>query len=313
MSVSTLRLAFAGTPDLATTLLQGLLDQSMHQVELVYCQPDRPSGRGRKITKCPVKQLAESRHLSIRQPVKANGIDPDNELAGVDLMVVAAYGMILPGEILTRPKSGCINVHTSLLPRWRGAAPIQRAIQAGDKETGITIMQMDTGLDTGDILLQRRCPIETDDTAGILHDRLAQLGVDCLLEALDKLAAGKLERTKQDDTQANYASKITKAEALIDWTRPAQELERQIRAFNPVPVTHTELNGMPMRIWEASLVSDREISSRPGTIIDCDQQGIIVATGEKLLRINKLQIPGKKPVSVADFLNGHPDFMGHNH
>lgn len=309
MTDSTLQLAFAGTPALAATILQTLIDNTAHDIVVVYTQPDRPAGRDRKLHESEVKRLATARQLDIRQPVSAADIDPAGQLSNVDALIVAAYGMILPAAILTQPRLGCINVHTSLLPRWRGAAPIQRSIQAGDTETGISIMQMDAGLDTGDILLQQSCPIHSDDTAGTLHDRLAILGGKCLLETLNRMLTGNIHPLKQDDRQATYARKLSKAEALIDWSKPAIEVQRTIRAFNPVPVAHTELNGIKMRIWDADILDETHESQAPGSVIACRADGIIVTTGTQLLCIRRLQLPGKKASTTQDFLNGHPDFI----
>ncbi len=309
MTDSTLQLAFAGTPALAATILQTLIDNTAHDIVVVYTQPDRPSGRGRKLHESEVKRLATARQLDIRQPASAADIDPAGQLSNVDVLIVAAYGMILPAALLTQPRLGCINVHTSLLPRWRGAAPIQRSIQAGDTETGISIMQMDTGLDTGDILLQQSCPIHSDDTAGTLHDRLAILGGKCLLETLNRILTGDIHPLKQDDRQSTYARKLSKAEALIDWSKPAIEVQRMIRAFNPAPVAHTELNGIKMRIWDADILDKAHESQAPGSVIACRPDGIIVTTGTQLLCIRRLQLPGKKVSTTQDFLNGHPDFI----
>lgn len=309
MNDVSLRLAFAGTPDLAATVLHTLLDNGRYPVNLVFTQPDRPAGRGRKIIKSPVKVLAEKNHLPIRQPVHSGDIDPDGELANVDVLVVAAYGMILPPVVLNRPGLGCINVHTSLLPRWRGAAPIQRAILAGDRVTGITIIGMDEGLDTGDILLQKSCLIHRDDTAATLSGRLAQMGGECVLEILEKMNHGEIEPLKQNDSMATYAGKISKQETRIDWTRPAADLNRMIRAFNPKPVAYTELNGVEMRIWEAIVHEGNGSKGLPGSIYSASSEGIDVATGDQLLRIRKLQLPGKKIISARDFVNSHPNFM----
>lgn len=306
---STFQLAFAGTPVLAATILETLIDHTAHDIVVVYTQPDRPAGRGRKLHESEVKRLATARQLDICQPASSADLDPANELSNVDALIVVAYGMILPAALLTRPRFGCINVHTSLLPRWRGAAPIQRSIQAGDTETGISIMQMDAGLDTGDILLQQSCPIHSDDTARSLHDRLAILGGKCLLETLDRMLTGDIHPVKQDDRQSTYARKLSKTEALIDWRKPAIEVQRMIRAFNPVPVAHTELNGIKMRIWDADILDEAHESLIPGSVIDCRPDGIIVTTGKQLLCIRRLQLPGKKASTTQDFLNGHPDFI----
>ena len=308
MNKRNLRLAFAGTPRLAATVLKALLEKECHTVTDVFTQPDRPAGRGRKLLKSEVKLLAEEYELPEHQPCRPEQIDPDYLLKDLDLLVVVAYGMLLPAELLDRPKLGCINIHTSLLPRWRGAAPIQRAIQAGDTETGISIMQMDAGLDTGPIYLQRRCPIQPDDTSGSLHDRLAQMGSQCLLEVLDKMASNQHNSIPQDDKLATYAKKISKDEAVIDWSLGAVTLDRMIRAFNPSPVAHTELNGVKMRIWRSQ--PQNKISGSPaGTVLACSKSGIDVATGNGQLRILELQLPGKRVVTAGEFLNGRPDFL----
>lgn len=303
-----LRLAFAGTPQLAASILSVLIRDNRHDLVLVITQPDRPAGRGRLPAQSPVKKLAQKYGLKIRQPVSCVDIDTDNILEQIDVMVVVAFGMILPADILCRPRLGCINVHMSLLPRWRGAAPIQRAIQAGDAASGATVMQIDEGLDTGDILLQKECVIAPDDTAGSLLDKLAILGGECLLEALDGLADNTISPMKQDDELSTYANKITKKEAYIDWTMTAVDLARMIRAFNPVPIAHTVLQDLSMRIWEADVFSMADQHS-PGEIINIDADGIIVATSQDALRIRRLQLPGKKVTSVRDFLNGYPDTL----
>jgi methionyl-tRNA formyltransferase len=302
-----LNIAFAGTPELAATILKAILEKSKHKIKMVLTQPDRPSGRGRKLTASPVKTLALEHGLDVLQPSASELIALQGRLAEVDLMIVAAYGMLLPETILNAPTYGCINVHTSLLPRWRGAAPIQRAIQAGDEETGITIMQMDSGLDTGPILLQKKCPINPTDTSGDLHDRLASLGSECILEVLDKVIPGKLDPVVQDESQACYAGKITKSEARIDWTESATNIDCAIRAFNPAPICHTELQSLPLRIWQAQ-VPDIETASPAGEIIHSGKAGIDIATGQGVLRILQLQPQGKRAMSVADFLNGNPGF-----
>lgn len=300
-------IAFAGTPELAATILATLLEKSRHHITMVLTQPDRPAGRGRKIISSPVKMLALENDLTVLQPSKSELITLEKKISEVDLMVVTAYGMILPENILNAPAHGCINVHTSLLPRWRGAAPIQRAIQAGDNETGISIMQMDSGLDTGPVLLQKKCPINSSDTSGSLHNKLADLGSECLLDVLEAIASGNIKVTIQDESQANYANKITKSEARIDWSQAATNIDRMIRAFNPAPICHTELAGMPLRIWQAKVL-DNDSTSTAGKILSCDKAGIDVATGSGVLRILMLQPQGKRAMSVADFLNGNPGF-----
>ena len=303
-----LRIAFAGTPELAAVILSSLIEIKEHQVVFVITQPDRPAGRGRKLVKSPVKILAEKEGIDdIRQPEKPVDLDPGNELSNVDVLIVAAYGMILPKNIIDRPRFGSINVHTSLLPRWRGAAPIQRAIQAGDNNTGITIIQLDAGLDSGDILLQKECPIDSGETAGSLHDKLAQLGSECLLLTLKGLVEGSITPVKQDPNLVTYARKISKTETSIDWNMAATDIETMIRAFNPAPIAHTSLNGLHMRIWQSAVVKHEHAS--PGTVISADSNGIMVATASDALLITKLQLPGKNVVQAGDFLNGHPDFL----
>ena len=302
-----LRIAFAGTPELAATILDALLKKSGHQVIMVLTQPDRPSGRGRKIAASAVKKRALEYGLNVLQPSKSKLITMEKVISEFDLMIVVAYGMLLPDNILNGPDHGCINVHTSLLPRWRGAAPIQRAIQAGDHETGITIMQMDSGLDTGPVLLQEKCPINPDDTSGKLQDRLANIGSKCLLMTLDAMVSGNLQTVAQDNSQACYAEKITKLEARIDWSQTVTKIDRAIRAFNPAPVCHTELAGFPLRIWQAEIL-DNELTSSASKILNCSKAGIDVGTGMGVLRILKLQPQGKRAMAVADFLNGNPTF-----
>lgn len=309
MSDSQLRLAFAGTPGLAAAVLQSIIDSGRYSIRLVYTQPDRPAGRGRRLQQSAVKVLADQHQLCVRQPVRSGEFDPEGELAAVDVLVVAAYGLILPSRILNLPRLGCINVHTSLLPRWRGAAPIQRALQAGDTETGITIMQITEGLDSGDILLQKTCPIYPHDTAATLEFRLTQLGSTCLLETLELLAEGRVNPLPQDETRACYAGKISKQEARIDWTRPAEDLERMIRAFNPHPVAVAALQGVTMRVWEAEVVPGQAGACPPGRVVAAGSDGIDVGTGTGLLRLRKVQIPGKKVIAAGDFINGHPEFF----
>ncbi len=307
-----LSIAFAGTPELAATILRSILEESRHQITMVLTQPDRPSGRGRKLAASAVKALALENGLSVLQPSSASELLAlEDRLAEMDLMVVAAYGMLLPETILNAPKFGCINVHTSLLPRWRGAAPIQRAIQAGDEETGITIMQMDSGLDTGPILLQEKCPISATDTSGDLHDRLASIGSKCLLEVLDAIISGNLDPVDQDESLGCYAEKISKSDARIDWTQSAATIDRAIRAFNPAPICHTELNSLVLRIWQAEVL-DTETTSPVGEVIHASRVGIDIATGQGVLRILQCQPQGKRAMSVADFLNGNPTFGAGN-
>jgi len=302
---SSLRIVFAGTPDFAAVALQALID-SAHDVVAVYTQPDRPAGRGRKLKPGPVKQLAVAHNIPVCQPVSLKDEDEQQALRNwhADVMVVAAYGLILPKAVLDIPRYGCLNIHGSILPRWRGAAPIQRAILAGDKETGITIMQMDVGLDTGDMLMRTPITIEKDDNGGSLHDKLAAQGAKDLLTVLDQVASQSLTPVKQDDAQANYAHKLEKAEAQINWSQDAQDIERLIRAFNPWPVAFTPFNGKPLRIYQAKLV---EQEGDAGQILSADKHGIIIACGKQALRLLQLQPAGSKVMDAAAFINGHGD------
>ena len=302
---SALKVIFAGTPEFAATSLDALI-KSQHHVCTVYTQPDRPAGRGRKLTASAVKQLAVQHGLPVLQPETLKTADALAELQSLnaDIMVVVAYGLILPLEVLQAPRLGCINVHASVLPRWRGAAPIQRAILAGDKQSGVTIMQMDAGLDTGDMLLVKTTPIEDTDTAQTLHDRLADIGARALIEALQLLSEGRAHPEKQDDSQATYAKKLQKSEAVIDWQQSAEAIHRKICSFNPWPVAQTELDGKIVRIWQ-STVTQHHSNETAGLVLDESKSGIDVATGDGVLRITKLQLPGAKPLAVADFLNAH--------
>jgi methionyl-tRNA formyltransferase len=300
---SPLRIIFAGTPEFSVPPLQALLD-SEHQVVAVYTQPDRPAGRGRKLTASPVKQLALQHGIPVYQPDRLKGAGEQAELAALnaDLMVVVAYGLLLPQAVLDAPRLGCVNIHASLLPRWRGAAPIQRAILAGDERSGITIMQMEAGLDTGPMIHVLDCPIGDEETGGSLHDRLCDLGATALMQALPDIAAGTAGMTVQDDAQATYAHKLSKEEARLDWRKPAIELERQVRAFDPWPVAQTRYGGAALRVWAAKAVPG---SAEPGQVIHADRNGLDVGCGDGLLRITRLQLPGKRAMAVADFLNAH--------
>ncbi len=297
-----LKIIYAGTPEFAATALTALL-KSEHEVLAVYTQPDRPAGRGRKLTPSPVKALAVEHGLPVHQPLSLKDEQEQATLAayGADLMVVAAYGLILPKAVLETPRLGCLNIHASLLPRWRGAAPIQRAIEAGDADTGITIMQMDVGLDTGDMLYKLATPIAADDNAQRLHDRLADMGAQAIVEALARLEAGELQAEPQDDAQANYAAKLSKAEAQVDWSEGAAVIARRVRAFNPWPVCQSSLEGDTLRIWEAEAIE--ATGDEPGTVVATSKKGIDIATGEGCLRLTRIQLPGRKPMSAADLLN----------
>ena len=304
MSSEPLRILFAGTPDFSVPPLRALLE-SEHQVVGVHTQPDRPAGRGRKLQPSPVKQVAQEAGVPVHQPVTLRQAEAVETIAALapDLMVVVAYGLILPPEVLAIPRLGCVNIHASLLPRWRGAAPIQRAIEAGDRVTGVSIMQMDEGLDTGPVYLMRETPIEREDTAATLHDRLARLGAEALMEALPGIAAGTLQPKPQDESGATYAPKLEKKEAFIDWAQPAWRIERKVQAFNPWPVAQTRYEQANLRIWEAHAIEG--MAAAPGTVMAAGREGVDVATGDGLLRITRLQMPGKKPVTAQDFINAH--------
>ncbi|HCE2175183.1 TPA: methionyl-tRNA formyltransferase [Vibrio parahaemolyticus] len=298
-----LRIVFAGTPDFAARHLAALLS-SEHEVIAVYTNPDRPAGRGKKLAAPPVKQLALEHHIPVYQPENFKSDEAKQELADLnaDLMVVVAYGMLLPQAVLDTPKLGCINVHGSILPRWRGAAPIQRSIWAGDAETGVTIMQMDIGLDTGDMLKIATLPIEATDTSASMYEKLAELGPEALIDCLADIAAGKAVPVKQDDELANYAKKLSKEEARINWNDDATHIERCVRAFNPWPMSHFEAAENSIKVWQ-SRVAEQTSDKPAGTIVQADKTGIYVATGNGVLVLEQLQVPGKKAMSVQDILN----------
>ena len=294
-----MKLIFAGTPEFAAVALDALLAAG-HAVALTLTQPDRPAGRGLKPRPSAVKALALARKLPLAQPasLKEPVIQEQLRAIGADAMVVAAYGLILPDAVIAIPARGCINIHASLLPRWRGAAPIQRAVLAGDRETGITIMQMDAGLDTGAILLQEKIALNDDDTAQTLHDKLAQLGARCVVRALKENPAPRA----QDDTAATYADKITKAETVIDWARSAGDICRQIRAFDPVPGAVTTLDGATLKIWRAQPLAHEAVT--PGTVMSARGSGIVVAAGGGAVNVIELQKAGSKRLAAAAFLAG---------
>ncbi|WP_429093423.1 methionyl-tRNA formyltransferase [Aeromonas rivipollensis] len=304
-----LKLIFAGTPDFAARHLAALLS-SDHEVVAVYTQPDKPAGRGQKLTASPVKELALAHSLPVYQPASLRNEAAQAELAalGADLMVVVAYGLILPKAVLDTPRLGCLNVHGSLLPRWRGAAPIQRAIWAGDAETGVTIMQMDVGLDTGAMIRKVSCPIAADETSASLYDKLAELGPQALVDTLGAMAAGDTAAEAQDDALANYAQKLSKEEARIDWSMEAVTIERCIRAFNPWPISWFEAAEQTIKVWQAEVI-DSDHGQSAGTLLKADKQGIDVATGKGVLRLLTLQPPGKKAMSVPDLLNSRRDWF----
>jgi len=296
-----LKIIFAGTPPFAAHALAALVEQ--HEILAVLTQPDRPSGRGMQLKPSAVKQLALQHNLPVLQPASLKSADVQQQLLDLkaDVMVVAAYGLILPLAVLQTPRFGCLNIHASLLPRWRGAAPIQRAILAGDAETGVTIMQMDVGLDTGDMLLKITCPIRPQDTAETLHDTLATLGASGILQALSQLENAQLNPVAQDNQLASYAAKLSKEEGQLDWIRPAAELERAIRAYQPFPVASTNFNGTPLKIWQASVDTG---SGAPGTVLALDKNTLLVACGEGALRLEILQKPNGKALLVSAFLQG---------
>jgi len=303
------KLVFAGTPDFAVPGLRACIE--VGDVVAVYTQPDRPAGRGRKLTPSPVKQAALAASIPVEQPESLKSPETRARLRDYtpDLMVVIAYGLILPRKVLATPRLGCWNVHASLLPSWRGAAPIQRAILAGDTETGVCLMQMDAGLDTGPVLLSEATPIGPDDTGGTLHDRLADIGARILADGLRRIAAGEnLRATPQPETGATYAHKLDKAEAKLDFARPAIELERKVRAFDPWPVAEADIAGERMRVWRAfALPSPKSRVPSPGQILAASRHGIDIACGEGVLRILKLQRPGGRVIDAADYLNARPE------
>ena len=304
-----LRIIFAGTPDFAARHLDALLT-SEHQIVGVFTQPDRPAGRGKKLMLSPVKILAEEHNIPVFQPASLRQAENQQQVADLnaDIMVVVAYGLILPKAVLAMPRLGCINVHGSLLPRWRGAAPIQRALWAGDARTGVTIMQMDAGLDTGAMLVKLTCNIEPEDTSASLYNKLAELGPLGLLETLQQLATGSTQPETQDESLVTYAEKLSKEEARIDWSLSATQLERCIRAFNPWPMSWIEIDGQPLKIWSAAVINT-SVTAKPGTILSVSKQGIQVATGEGILNLESLQPAGKKAMSAQDLLNSRREWF----
>jgi methionyl-tRNA formyltransferase len=306
--VHPLRLVFAGTPEFSVPCLEACRASGANVVA-VYTQPDRPAGRGRKLTPSPVKQAALAANIPVEQPQTLKTIEARETLAAYrpDVMVVVAYGLILSRKVLAIPRMGCWNVHASLLPRWRGAAPIQRAILAGDEESGVDLMQMEAGLDTGPVLLERRTPITRDDTGGLLHDRLSLLGADVLAEGLRRILAGEtLQARAQSENGVMYAHKLDKAEARLDFTRDAIALERQVRAFDPWPVAEGDIAGENVRIWAARAIA-RSHPNAPGSVVAAQRDGIDIACGEGALRITSLQRAGGKRITAADYLNARPD------
>ncbi len=295
-----MKVIFAGTPEFAAQALKSIAEAG-HEIALVLSQPDRPAGRGMSLQASPVKKLAQELGCEVFQPLTLKDPEAQAKVAavGADVMVVAAYGLILPQAVLDMPKYGCINIHASLLPRWRGAAPIQRAIEAGDAESGVCIMQMEAGLDTGPVLARVSTPISLQDTAATLHDRLAELGASSVVDVLSRLP---LPADAQPEEGVTYAAKIDKAEAVIDWQRPAEALHRHIRAFNPFPGAQSQLKGTGVKVWQASVVP---LNGVPGTVLSTDKQGIVVACGQGALCITELQKAGGKRLPVVQFLAGN--------
>ena len=296
-----MRIVFAGTPEFAAEHLKALLDNP-YEIVAVYTQPDRPAGRGQKLMPSAVKALAVAHGIPVLQPQTLRNAEAQAELAALqpDLMVVVAYGLILPQAVLDIPRLGCINSHASLLPRWRGAAPIQRAVEAGDTESGVTVMRMEAGLDTGPMLLKVTTPISAEDTGGSLHDRLAQMGPPAVVQAIAGLADGSLQGEVQNDSLATYAHKLNKDEARLDWCRPAVELERLIRAFNPWPVCHSTLDGESVKVLAANVAAGK---GEPGEILSASKDGLVVACGDQALSLTRLQLPGGKALSFNDLFN----------
>lgn len=307
-----LRVVYAGSPEFAVPALERLVAEG-HEIAAVYTQPDRPAGRGRRYRSSPVKARASELGLPIEQPESLTGAEQRDMLRALeaDAMIVAAYGQILPRTVLAIPRLGCLNIHASLLPRWRGAAPIQRALLAGDTETGACLMRMSPGMDTGPVIASRRTAIEAADTAGSLHDRLAALGAELLGEPLRAFARGELTPEPQSEVGVTYAPKLDKSEAEIDWREPAELIERRIRAFDPWPVAYTRLRGEGLRVWSAELTADSPAGgAEPGTVIGLDRRGLAVVTGDAVLRLLEVQPAGKRRQPAADFINGNAICQG---
>lgn len=307
-----LRIIFAGTPELSSNIFQALLNTKQHNIIACLTQPDKPAGRGRKLTAGPVKQQALEHNIPVYQPetLKSNDIQAIIKSLAPDIIVVIAYGLILPQYLLSVPKYGCINVHMSLLPKWRGAAPIQQAILAGDANTGVTIMQMDASLDTGDILAVESFPITASDSSASLQDKMATIGAQQLITVLAKIQAGTIQPQQQDHTQATYAHKINKLDAKINWQHTASYIDRQIRAFNPAPIAFTQVHNEFIRIWQATLPTNQNKGpALPGTIITANKHGIEVATIDGSISLQKIQLPGKKPLAITEILNAKPNLF----
>lgn len=301
-----MKILFAGTPTFAARALEAILRQQQFEVVAVLTQPDRPAGRGMQLTASPVKLVAQQHHLPVLQPITLKSADVQHQLAEyrADVMVVAAYGLILPKPVLEMPRYGCLNIHASLLPRWRGAAPVQRAMLAGDQETGITIMQMDEGLDTGAMLLKKSCTIEAHDTADTLLEKLTGIGAEAVLEVLNNLVAGAIRSEQQDPLLATYASKLSKTEAVLDWNETSEQLQRAVQAYNPFPVAHSNLNDTTIKIWRATAQPDKH--GEPGQVLSVDKCGILVACGKGALNLEMLQRPSGKALPATQFVQGFP-------
>ncbi|KTD65122.1 methionyl-tRNA formyltransferase [Legionella shakespearei] len=301
--MTSLNIVFAGTPEFGLPCLDAL-NQSSHHITAIYSQPDRPSGRGRKVLPSAVKEWGMAHQIPVYQPLNFKTPEAVAELAALkpDVMIVIAYGLILPRAVLEIPRLGCINVHASLLPRWRGASPIQHAVLYGDPQSGVTIMQMDAGMDTGAMLCKVECPVTPADTAGSLHDKLAHMSATPLLETLDALAAQRARPEIQNSELATYAGKINKEDALINWQDSATDIDRKIRAFNPWPIAYTHLGDEVLRIYQAHIV-EKQCSEKPGTVLTIDKKGMLVAAGDNALLVERIQFPGGKAISIADWLN----------
>ncbi len=300
-----LNIVFAGTPAFAVPALEAIV-ASRHPVRAVFTQPDRRAGRGLRVEPSPVKLAALDHGFPVEQPATFRDAETVAHLAGYepDVLVVVAYGLLLPQAALDVPRLGCLNIHASLLPRWRGAAPIQRTLLAGDAETGVTIMRLEAGLDTGPALLRQAIRIEAADTGGSLHDKLAALGAGMIVAALDLVASGQAVFEPQDETAATYARKITKDEARIDWSRPAAEIERMVRAFNPWPVAETRLDGAQLRVWQSRVVPAFDRPAAPGEVLEAKPDGLVIATGRGALALERVQLPGRRPVLASEFVRG---------
>lgn len=304
-----MKIIFAGTPKFAIPALQKIIN-SNHEICAVYTRPDKPAGRGQKLTPTPVKVVAEEHNLPIYQPKTLKAIEAQEEMKSLnpDILINVAYGMLLPEEILNIPKFGCINIHPSMLPLYRGAAPIQRAIESCDDVTGVTIMKMDIGLDTGDIYKQEIMPIEKNDTSETLAKKASEVGARLLLDVITEIENGTDKPTKQDDDKSTYANKLTKEEGKIDWNKSAKEIDCMIRAFIPWPVAYTEIDDKYIRVWEAEVIEEKT-TEKPGAIIEANKKGVKIATSNGILSLLKIQLPNKKPLLISDVLNANQNLF----